>query len=216
MGIFSKIADIINSNVNHILDKAQDPIKMANLMVNEMEDTLIELKSNMARVMAEQKTLQRNIMRVQKEIDFFSNKAELAVKEGNEDLAKKVIEQSLVEEKKIDTLKKRDGELEDELASYREDLTQLEEKIHEARERLETLRSRAQSAQSKKKVGDHLSKARKQMDMSRFDVLENQIDRLESEGEIEVREHKSLKQEIADMEHSKEVEARLAALKNKE
>ena len=77
MGIFSKIADIINSNVNHILDKSQDPVKMANLMINEMEDTLVELKSNMARVMAEQKTLRRNMKRVQSEVDFFSNKAEL-------------------------------------------------------------------------------------------------------------------------------------------
>lgn len=215
MGIFSKIADIINSNLNHILDKAQDPIKMANLMINEMEDTLVELKSNMARVMAEQKTLKRNMDRIQDDLNFYSNKAELAVTEGKEELARKVIEQSIAEEKKMELLKKRNGELEDELNSYREDLNQLEEKIHEARDRLQSLKSRADSAKSKKKVGDHLEKARKQMDMSRFDILENQIDRLESEGQIEMKQHKNLKQEIAELEHKKEVDARLAALKQK-
>jgi phage shock protein A len=215
MGIFSKITDIINSNLNHILDKAQDPIKMANLMINEMEDTLVELKSNMARVMAEQKTLHRNMNRVQDDLNFYTNKAEMAVSEGQEELARKVIEQSIAEEKKIELLKKRNGELEDELQSYREDLLHLEEKIHEARDRLQSLKSRADSAKSKKKVGDHLEKARKQMDLSRFDVLENQIDRLESEGQIEMKQQKNLKQEIAEMEHRKEVDARLAALKQK-
>ena len=215
MGIFSKIADIINSNVNHILDKSQDPVKMANLMINEMEDTLVELKSNMARVMAEQKTLRRNMKRVQSEVDFFSNKAELAVEEGKEELAKKVIEQSISEEKKIDLFNKRDDELEDELNSYREDLQRLEQKIHEAKNRLQSLNSRNEAAKSKKKVGDHLDKVRKQMDLSRFDALENQIDCLESEGDIEVKQHKSLKQEIADLEQKKEVEERLAAIKKK-
>jgi phage shock protein A len=139
----------------------------------------------------------------------------MAVSEGQEELARKVIEQSIAEEKKIELLKKRNGELEDELQSYREDLLHLEEKIHEARDRLQSLKSRADSAKSKKKVGDHLEKARKQMDLSRFDVLENQIDRLESEGQIEMKQQKNLKQEIAEMEHRKEVDARLAALKQK-
>jgi phage shock protein A len=215
MGIFNKITDIINSNLNHILDKAQDPIKMDNLMVNEMEDTLVELKSNMARVMAEQKTLNRSIKQTSKDIEFYSSKAKLAVTEGKDDLARRVIEQSLSEEKKLEHLINNDKELSLELNSYKDDLNQLERKIREGRERLDGLKSRARAAESKLKVGNQLEKAHKQIDLERLEALENQIDRIEAEGEVNQLAQRSLKQELAELEQNKEVEERLSKLKNK-
>ena len=215
MGIFNKITDIINSNLNHILDKAQDPIKMANLMVNEMEDTLVELKSNMARVMAEQKTLNRTIQQTTKDVEFYSSKAKLAVAEGKDELARRVIEQSLSEEKKLDHLIKNDKELTHELDSYREDLNHLEQKIREGRERLDSLKSRARTANSKLKVETQLEKAQKHIALDRFEALESQIDRIEADGEVSKLSKDSLKQELAELEQNKEVEERLSKLKNK-
>jgi len=214
MGIFNKITDIINSNLNHILDKAQDPIKMANLMVNEMEDTLVELKSNMARVMAEQKTLNRTIKQTSKDIEFYSSKAKLAVSESKDDLARRVIEQSLSEEKKLEHLINNDNELSQELDSYRDDLNQLEQKIREGRERLDSLKSRARKAESKLKVGNQLEKAQKHIDLNRLETLESQIDRIEADGEVSKFTQQSLKQELVDLEQNKEIEDRLSKLKN--
>ena len=88
MSIFNRLSDIINSNISSLLDKAENPEKMIRMVIQEMEETLVEVRSGTAKVIAEKKTLSRRAEQLKKQAQDWESKAELALSKGREDLAK--------------------------------------------------------------------------------------------------------------------------------
>lgn len=214
MGIFSRLSDIVNSNLTSLLDRAEDPAKMIRLMIQEMEDTLVEVRSDAARLIAEKKEATRRIDRLATAQDEWATRARLALEKDREDLAKaalvekaKVVETSTVIEEDL-------NELDDRLAGLDADIAKLQEKLHEAKAKQQTLIARTSTAQSRLNVRETLYDGRADAALARFSSVEQKVD--EIEGRVEAYDlggKKSLAQEIAELEAESDIEGELAQLK---
>ena len=215
MGIFSRFTDIINSNINSILDKAEDPAKMVRLIIQEMEDTLVEVRSSSARTLADKKDLVRQIERFEKEVTDWQAKAELALSKDREDLARA----ALMEKKKCaenaESLNNELNNIEDHIAKLQEDISQLQDKLSDAKNRQKAILIREKTAQSRLKVKKNINTEKVNDALGRFDQYERKIDDIESQVESYDIGSKSLSDEISELETNESVDNELAELKAK-
>lgn len=216
MGIFSRFADIINANLNSLLDKAEDPAKMIRLIIQEMEDTLVEVRTSSARTIAEKKELQRKIDKLQFEVENWQQKAELAISKDREDLAKA----ALLEKKRLVEMA---GDMENQLKAANETLeqlnnevAQLQDKLQDAKSRQSALVMRHKTASSRLKVREQLYSDNANEAMERFESYERKLDNLEANVESQgFGRTQSLAEEIESLEEDDKLEAELAELKKK-
>lgn len=214
MTIFSKLSDIISSNINALLEKASDPVKMSKLMIQEMQETLVEIKAAVAKVMADRKKVERLLEEKYQKKAYYDDKAGVAVDKSREDLAKRIIEEVIELEKEIENLQERKDHLDGVIEDYRSDIERLETKLDEARQKSKLLDERMKAAKQRKKVEDKLYKANNDGAFRRVEALEQQIEKLEAETEaMGLGTPSTLEEEIDELVHQDEVATRLAALK---
>jgi len=216
MGIFTRFSDIVNSNINAILDKAEDPEKIVRLMIQEMEDTLVEVRSAAARSIADKKDLNRKLESLEREQNEWEAKAELAVRKGREDLAKA----ALVEKSRVSAaseLLKGDYSAVDEgLSKLNEDIARLEAKLQDAKARQKSLLARHKTANGRLAARRKIHDYKIEDAMVRFEQYTRRID--DVEGRIEAYDlglPKDLKHEFASLEAEESVAAELQDLKRR-
>ena len=215
MGIFSRFTDIINSNINSILDKAEDPAKMVRLIIQEMEDTLVEVRSSSAKTLADKKDLTRQAARFESEAEQWQEKAELALSKGRDDLARG----ALLEKKKCAenaaAIKDELNHVEDHIVKLQDEISQLQEKLADAKARQKAIIMREKTASSRLKVKQNIDSDKVNDALSRFDSYERKIDDIEAQVESYDMGSKSLADEIADLESDEKIDDELAQLKAK-
>jgi len=215
MGVFSRFSDIINSNINSLLDKAEDPAKMVRLIIQEMEDTLVEVRSSSAKMLADKKELIRQVSRFEKDAQQWQEKAELALSKGREDLARA----ALVEKKKAaeNALALADelSHVDEHIEKLRDEVSQLQDKLADAKSRQKAIVMREQTASSRLKVKRNINSDKVNDALSRFDRYERKIDDIEAQVESYDLGSKSLADEIADLESDENIDDELAQLKAK-
>jgi phage shock protein A len=214
MGIFTRFRDIISSNLNAMLDKAEDPEKLIKLMIREMEDTLVEIKTACAGVMASGKKVQRQLEGNNARAQYWEEKAELAVNKGRDDLAR----EALIEKRKfinrITTLEHDLVEQDLLIEQYQDDIRQLEEKLRSARDKQRMLVQRHVHAQRKMQAQQELRRVDSSETMMKFDELENRIERMEAEADlVNFGKKTSLEDELERLSVDEEIENELQALK---
>jgi phage shock protein A len=186
MGIFSRISDIVNSNLNALCDSAEDPEKMIRLIIQEMEDTLVEVRSTSARVIADQKTASRRRDRIASEVTTWEDKAKLAVSKGRDDLAKAALqERRAVEE----TLRLVEGELmsaSEHIGQLNEEIGQLQQKLDDAKAKQKTILLRSKTASSRMQVKKQVHRSELDSAFAKFERFERRVDTLE--GELQAME----------------------------
>jgi phage shock protein A len=214
MGIFTRLSDIINSNINSLLDKAEDPEKILRLMVQEMEDTLVELRTAAAKSIAERKERERFIATLQHETADWAAKAELALSKGREDLAKSALvhKSNLAEHTAV--VAKEITLISEQLTQLSDDTAKLQAKLADVKARQRTIVMRHQHAENTLRARSQVANQRVEDMMQRFDYAERRIDGLEAQSEaLAFGRQKSLAQQIAELETDERITAELEALK---
>ncbi|ABZ77309.1 phage shock protein A, PspA [Shewanella halifaxensis HAW-EB4] len=216
MGIFSRFADIINSNISSLLDKAEDPEKMVRLIIQEMEDTLVEVRSTSAKVLAEKKEIIRRIAKVQEQVQDWESKAELALSKDREDLAKAALVEKQKANELAQTLAAELVVVEEHILRLKEEVNLLQEKLADAKARQKTIIMRKQTASSRLEVKKQLDSSKIDNAMSKFEQYERRVENLESQVDsYDLGNKKSLNDEFAALEAEDSVNAELEALKAK-
>lgn len=213
MSIFSRIPDIINSNINALLDRAEDPEKMVRLIIQEMEETLVEVRTTSARAIADKKELSRRAGAFRDEAEEWERKAELAVSKGRDDLARAALAER---RKSEDAAKALEGDLEileDTLDKLGTDIAALEKKIKDAKARQNAIVLRGQAAQSRLGVRRQLSNHNIDEQMQRFENYERKMDDLEGQVESYDMGQRDLRHQINDLANEDVVDQELQALK---
>ncbi len=215
MSIFSRFRDIVNSNINSMLDQAEDPEKLVRLMIQEMEDTLIDLKASCAGAIAARKKVGRSFDELTGRAANWESKAKLAVEKGREELAREALMEKRRATEGITSLDKEIAGLDEVVRNYRTDITQLEEKLGSAREKQRVLVQRHIQAQHKITAQTQIRRVDTQDALLRYEQFEARIERMEAEADlINYGRKPTLEEQFAQLERDEDIEKELEALKN--
>ena len=217
MGMFTRMSDIIQANINAILDKAEDPAKVIKLLIQEMEETLVELRSVAATNLAEKKQVQRQADKLQQQINAWQAKAILAVEKDREDLARAALGEKHLSQQKLSALADEQNIVEESLSKLQADMGKLQDKLVEARAKQKSLIVRERSVAVRMTVKNRVHSVKIDDAIMRFEQYERRIDDLESQVDAYdlVNESQGLHAQFNQLEAESQIEQELEALRKK-
>ena len=214
MSIFSRLADIFKADVNALLDKAEDPARMVRLMIKEMEDTLVEVRSEAVRVIAEKKDLERRLQALKDGQADWQQKAEFALKQDREDMAKAALAAKRKLSNEADILAAELTDIDNIIVKYDADMSQLNAKLEEAKAKRKSVEIRMKTAEKRVKIRKTLRETQIRDTLERYAATERKIDDLEAQSDVfDLGQPESLERQFADLEVEKGVEDELVAMK---
>lgn len=215
MSIFTRLSDIVNSNISALLDKAENPEKMIRMVIQEMEETLVEVRSGTAKVIADKKTLKRRVDTLRKQAQDWEQKAELAVSKGREDLAKAALVERSAINASIDITEKDLAKLDETLDKLSSEIELLQAKLNDARARQKTILLRTKATENRVNINMKLKSEAIDSALDKFEYFERKIDQMEGQLETGHVESRGLQSEFDELERQEQIDAELAALKTK-
>ena len=214
MNVFKRIHDIFSSNVNHALDKMEDPAKMIRYTIVEMENSLGKAKESAAQTLANIKAREAELKTEKEAVGRWEVRAQLAVKNGKDDLAREAIAEKQTASAKVTALETEIAELKNINASQEAQIVKLTEKLEEVKGKERTLVARAQHAKEKIKIEKQISSTDCGAAIKRFNEMEEKVERLEAEAAVASKHYES-EAKFTEMETNDNVDKELAELKAK-
>jgi len=209
--VFSRARDIFAANMTELLDRAEDPARMIRMIILEMEETLVEIRATAARSIADMKEMRRSLGRLDEIQSSWTDKAELALSKGREDLAKAALTERQKAADMADSFNAEMAQIEQALRGYEADIARLQAKLSEARARQSAIAHRIERAMTRARANELLHGGRTQDAFSKFEVLERRADF--AEGRAEALGMGSLEDEIHQLRASEAIDAELEAMK---
>ena len=206
MSIFTRFKDIVNSNINSLLDKAEDPEKMLRLMIGEMEDTVIDLKTTTAARMAEAIRSEKKVDEAKATVDRWQARAELAIEKGKDDLAREALMEKKHAQETYERALENISSLKKSIEESKEEISTLDDKIKAAKDKLQTLKREQARAQERRDSSVNLN--------ARFEEMENRINRMNAYTNLSAEKgEKSAEEKFSEMEKNDEIEAEIERIK---
>ena len=215
MGVFSRLSDIINSNINSMLDKAEDPEKIARLIIQEMEDCLVEVRSAAARSMADKKEYDRDIVQLEQTRLDWTAKAELAVEKGREDLARGALSAKQRAEREIDSRRQALKAIEEVSVRRQDDLEKLQAKLDEAKTKHRALVVRREAAEHRIAMRSRIEVNKVDEAMRRYGQIERKVDEMEAYADLINVGDRSLEAQFQELAAEESIEKELAEIKRR-
>lgn len=214
MGVFTRFKDIVNSNINSMLDKAEDPEKMINLMIREMEDTLVELKSSCAASMADKAKAERERDVLKEKNQRWEGRAKLAIEKNRDDLAREALVEKKSVANQLELIENDLSQFDTIIEECRGNILQLEEKLETVKQKRRILIQRGIHANEKLKARQSIKNASGVDATMRFEELEGRIERMEADADMVFSGFSNPNEnEFTKMEHESDIEDELASLK---
>jgi phage shock protein A len=212
--IFTRTRDIIAANMTELLDRSEDPARMIRMIINEMEETLVEVRATAARSIADIKEMRRACMRLDDLQHGWTEKAALALEKGREDLARAALGEKQKAAEMAEGLHAEVAQIEQVLRGYEADIHRLQAKLAEARARQNAIASRLESAMTRARTREVLHGSRTEEAFAKFELLERRADFAEGRADaLALAGPKSLEEEIAELKAAEAVDAELETLK---
>ncbi|MCF2947321.1 phage shock protein PspA [Paraglaciecola aquimarina] len=217
MGMFSRMSDIVQANINAILDKAEDPVKVVKLLIQEMEETLVELRSVAASNLAEKRHVERQVSKLQQQVKDWQSKATLAMEKDREDLAKAALVEKHACQQKLTSLTEEMALVDESLSKLQADTGKLQDKLVEARAKQKSLIIRERSASVRMTAKNKTHSIKIDDAIVKFEQYERRIDDLEAQVDAYdlVNESQGLDAQFKELENESLIEQELEALRKK-
>lgn len=220
MGIFSRLAQLIKSNLNDLISKSEDPEKMLNQVVLEMNNQLVEAKKQVASSIADEKRLAKQLEQEQAQAADWERKAMMALRAGNEELAKEALGRKRQHDELAKTYQEQWEKQRAAVDQLKKALRMLNDKIEEAKRKKNVLIARKKRAEAQKSIQETMSGLRDQSAFETFDRMAQKIDQMEAEAEAgaELQEEYTgdvLASQFAKLERTAGADDDLLALKRK-
>lgn len=209
--VFSRARDIFAANMAELLDRAEDPARMIRMIILEMEETLVEVRATAARSIADIKEIRRSELRLNQLQELWTDKAELALSKGREDLAKAALAERKKAADMAEGLSDELSQLEQLLRGYEADIAKLQAKLREARARQNSIAARFESAVTRARAREVIHGSRTEDAFAKFEILERRADF--AEGRCDALGVTSLEDEIEQLRASEKIDAELEAMK---
>ena len=174
--IFTRTRDIIAANMTELLDRSEDPARMIRMIIVEMEETLVEVRATAARSIADIKEMRRACNRLDDLQYGWTEKAELALEKGREDLARAALAEKQKAAEMAEGLHAEISQIEQVLRGYEADIARLQAKLAEARARQNAIASRMESAMTRARTSEVLHGSRTEEAFAKFEILERRAD----------------------------------------
>lgn len=209
--VFSRARDIFAANMTELLDRAEDPARMIRMIILEMEETLVDIRSTAARSIADSKEMRRAVTRLDELQSDWTGKAELALSKGRDDLAKAALIEKQKAGEMAESLHSELLQMEQVLRGYEADIGRLQSKLREARARQNAISARFESALTRARAREVMNGSRTLDAFSKFELLERRADF--AEGRCDALGITSLEDEIDQLKASESIDAELEAMK---
>ena len=215
MGLLDRLSRLLRSNLNAFISDAEDPIKILDQSVSDMQEDLVKLRQAVAMAIASQKRLENQASQAKEQIKNWFSRAELALKKGEEDLAREALSRKKTFQETFESLSTQFASQNGQVEKLKKSLLLLERKIAEARTKKDMLKARAQAAKAQQQIQSAVGDVTSKSAMAAFERMEDKVEALEASGQAALDlAGEDLESKFAALEGGDDIEQELEILRS--